>query len=144
VAPEFGVREMSGGREMSSPCPCQVLVVPRCCSVVVWLLVAVEVGPTMTNDDCQSSFSCHVAVSDVAPAARVEKREGEGSQMTCPPRRVVIVVLCLNELVWDKQGTGDLLWCQKIHNDDERSFIHHRWVATWLWATWHPNPVLER
>jgi hypothetical protein len=33
----------------------------------------------MTNDDCQSSFGCHVAVSDVAPAARpVSQRVGLG------------------------------------------------------------------
>jgi hypothetical protein len=71
VAPEFGVREMSGGREMGSPCPHQVVVVPCCCSIVVWLLVVVEVGPTMTNDDCRSSFGCHVTYSDVATAACV-------------------------------------------------------------------------
>jgi hypothetical protein len=32
----------------------------------------------------------------------------------------------------------------EIHNDDEQMFVHRRWVATSLWATWHLNPVLER
>jgi hypothetical protein len=39
---------------------------------------------------------------------------------------------------------GDLAACQKMYNDDERTFIHCRWVATLLWATWHLNSILER
>jgi hypothetical protein len=80
---------VAGGRGGELTVAHHVVVLPHCCSVLTLCLSEVgwderdAVGTcsgvlhyTPTNDNCHSSFGCHVTVSDVAPGFRVTDEQG--------------------------------------------------------------------
>jgi hypothetical protein len=102
VAPGFHVRKMSRGRAGGLTVARRVVVLPHRCSVLTLCLSEVgwderdAVGTysgvlhyTPMNDNCHSSFGCHVAVSDVAPGFRVTDEQGvDVAHFSSPHRRL--------------------------------------------------------